>query len=30
LKGENQLPKIISSVRFKGRVDEVAEIKSAA
>jgi putative transposase len=30
LKGENQLPKVISGVRFKDGVEQVAEIKSAA
>jgi len=30
LKGQNQLPKVISGVRFKDGVERVAEIKSAA
>jgi transposase-like protein len=30
LKGENQLPKVISGVKFKDGVEHVAEIKSAA
>src|SRR5271154_2167135 len=30
LKGENQLPKVISGVRFKDGVEQVVEIKSAA
>jgi len=30
LKGQNQLPKVISGVRFKDGVEEVVEIKSAA
>jgi putative transposase len=30
LKGQNQLPKVISGVRFKNGIEDVAEIKSAA